>query len=201
MRRALLIPAVLGAILAGCGDSTPPASTPPSPKDELAGYSQGVRDYYGGEHHDTGGDPNAEVEAEYHQPPKPAEAGVGESITLTGTNIGVRMRVTVTGVHTVRVRGKRYTAVDLRLQSTGITIYEGELRQAAVTCPGGEPQPVAEGVRAPCSHGLDDGVRIDVGLGKHGCLVFEAQDDARPERLQLALETVPTTAGGIWNLG
>ena len=65
-----------------------------------------------------------DVEAEYHQPPKPAEAGLGETITLTGTNIGVRLRVTVTGVKRV----SSYLAVELALENTGIANHEGVLR-------------------------------------------------------------------------
>ena len=52
-----------------------------------------MRDYYGDGHDGDGG-----VEAEYHQPPKPATGGIGDAITLTGTNIGVRLRVTPTRV-------------------------------------------------------------------------------------------------------
>ena len=60
-----------------------------------------MKDFYGGTHPVAEeGSPEA-VEEEYHQPPKPAEAGLGETITLTGTNIGVRLRVTVTGVKRV----------------------------------------------------------------------------------------------------
>jgi hypothetical protein len=204
MRTTLLI-SVLTVFLAGCGAHKTPTAAAPKPaatvKDELAGYSAGVRDYYGGEHPHTDGDPNAEIEAEYHQPPKPAEAGAGGTITMTGTNIGVRFEVTVTGVHTVRARGNRYTAVDVVLESTGITIYEGELRQAELTYADGKPRQVAQGAAASCSNDLDAHVRIDVGASKRGCLLFPAQGDERPARLQLALETVPTQAGGIWNLG
>ena len=76
-----------------------------------------------------------DVEAEYHQPPQPAEAGLGETITLTGTNIGVRLRVTVTGVKRVG----DHQAVELGLENTGITNYEGEFTHAAVTYGDGEP--------------------------------------------------------------
>ena len=70
--------------------------------DPVEGYSQGVKDFYGSDvHPETEEGSIEDVEAEYHQPPKPAEAGLGETITLTGTNIGVRMRVTVTGVKRV----------------------------------------------------------------------------------------------------
>ena len=99
---------VLLAVLAfaGCGGKESPKATltaTPTTAAEDGGYSQGVKDFYG----DADAHPEAEagstedVEAEYHQPPKPAEAGLGETITLTGTNIGVRLRVTVTGVKRV----------------------------------------------------------------------------------------------------
>jgi hypothetical protein len=198
MRNAVLIP-LLAAALTACGGSDKPPATPTptaTPADALAGYSEGVRSYYGG----AAADPHGGVEAEYHQPPKPAEATVGEPITLTGSNIGVRMDVTVTGTRTVRVSGEAYTAVELELESTGITVYEGELRNATLTYPEGDPLGVAEGVRAPCSNGLDTAIRVDVGDTLKGCLVFPAQSDVAPERLQLALETVPAEAGGIWTL-
>ena len=123
--------------------------------DPLEGYSQGVKDFYGSDVHPEAEEGSIEdVEAEYHQPPKPAEAGLGETITLTGTNIGVRMRVTVTGVKRV----SSYQAVELELESTGITNYEGALSSAALTYGDGEPQPLVEGATAPCSKdlGFDD---------------------------------------------
>jgi hypothetical protein len=187
----------LAALLAGCGESEP-APTPAPRATGLEGYSQGVRDYYVAVHPVPPDDSHAAVEAEYHQPPKPAEAGVGEAITLTGTNIGVRLRATV---KRVRDAGA-YTAVDLALENTGITVYEAPLRQAALTLPDGRTVPLEPGARAGCSHGLDaERVRIDVGKKRTGCLLFPRAGDEAPERLQLALEIVPTEAGGIWNLG
>ena len=47
---------------------------------------------------------NEDVEEEYHQPPKPASADLGETITLTGNNIGVRLRVTPTALLDPRAR-------------------------------------------------------------------------------------------------
>ena len=98
-------------LLAGCGDSKDdpsPAAATPAPTEaeahvdeDLEGYSQGVKDYYGEVHTSTTGDDHIDVETEYHQPPKPAEAALGEPITLTGTNIGVRLKVTPTKVETV----------------------------------------------------------------------------------------------------
>jgi hypothetical protein len=43
-------------------------------------------------------------------------------------------------------------------------------------------------------------LRLDVARKTSGCLLFEARGSERPERFQLALEIVPTEAGGIWNL-
>ena len=95
-----------------------------------------------------------------------------------------------------------YTAVHLKLENTGITVYEAPLRNAAVSYADGDPVGVAEGASAKCSKGLDqDPWRNDVGRTKTGCLLFPAHGDLPPERFQLALEIVPTTAGGIWNLG
>ena len=82
----------------------PAADAPPPPRrprrrrredPDLAGYSQGVKDYYVEIHNEPTGDAETDVETEYHQPPRPAEAGLGEPITLTGTNIGIRQKVTV----------------------------------------------------------------------------------------------------------
>ncbi|MDA0169484.1 hypothetical protein OJ998_10335 [Solirubrobacter taibaiensis] len=194
---------VLFAVLAvaGCGGQESPKATPTAtPAAEEGGYSQGVKDYYGdGEAHPEAEEGSIEdVESEYHQPPTPAEAGLGETITLTGTNIGVRLRVTVTGVEQV----DDHQAVQLELESTGITNYDGEFTQAAVTYGDGTTKPVAKGANAPCSNTLDlPSVSIPVGAKTTGCLLFPTSGSESPTRFQLALETVPTEAGGIWNLG
>jgi hypothetical protein len=200
MRKLILLSAVL-ALLAGCGGSSddPPSASTPTPAateeetHDLEGYSQGVKDYYGGAHEHAEGD----VEAEYHQPPKPAEAGLGETITLTGTNIGVRFDVTVTEVEPA---SDDLMAVSLKMLSTGITIYDSPLDHATVTYPGGEPVGVAAGESAECSNGFDEPLRIEVGDEISGCLLFPTSGDDLPERFQLALEVVPVEAGGIWNL-
>jgi hypothetical protein len=208
--RTLLGTMLLAVLLAGCGENQQAATTPPAAAPEatatdaakedpdLAAYSQGVKDYYVEIHNEPTGDPESDIESEYHQPPRPAEAGLGETITLTGTNIGIRLRVTVTKVERVG----EHTAVQLKLRNTGIAVYEAPLQNAAVTYPGGEPMPVAKGARATCSHTFDsDALRIDVGRSRTGCLLFPGEGRTVPERFQLALEIVPTTAGGIWNLG
>ena len=145
--------AVLAAVAAGCGAEEPaasagsaPTATPTMTEHVKAahqfekGHSNAVREYYGDEH---SGEQDGDVEAEYHQPPRPASGGIGDTITLTGSNIGVRMRVTVTGlVDQVRTprpagAGMRYLAVKLRMRSTGITLLEGEMREAVVHYDGG----------------------------------------------------------------
>jgi hypothetical protein len=190
-------------LLAGCGSEkrAQPTPTPPPQRAEdpdLAGYSQGVKDYYVEVHDGPTGDEHADVEAEYHQPPKPAEAGLGDAITLTGVNIGIRQKVTVTKVD----RAGDYTAVHLKLENTGITVYEAPLRNATVTYADGDPVGVEEGASAACSKGMDaDPWRLDVGRTKTGCLLFPSHGELPPDRFQLALEIVPANAGGIWNLG
>jgi hypothetical protein len=150
--------------------------------------------------------PWSDVEAEYHQPPRPASGRVGDTITLTGTNIGVRLRTTVTGLvdpatSTESPRpGMRYVGVPLRLRSTGIAIHEGPLQGARLRYPGGAAKPLL-GVKAGCSRGFDGNVRIDVGLRARGCLLFEVPENAEPREFVLALETVPPAAGGRWRLG
>jgi hypothetical protein len=207
--------ALVALAIAGCADkqaeTTPtPAATTPAPeldehghdlsqaqKKDLTGYSQGVRDYYG----DTvpvgkTGEEQLDIEIEYHQPPDPPEAAIGEPITLTGTQIGVRLKVIVDKVEDL---GKQ-TAVHLKLESTGITIHDDAFREATVTYSDGKTVKV-EPKRVKCSNGFDGVVRLDVLRKTHGCLVFPKSGDAEPQQFQMALENVPVTAGGIWNLG
>lgn len=210
MRKAVPILALV-ALLAGCGgDQQDPVSTPAptatataAAGDPLASYSEGVRKYYAGADPSAVDDPGADAETRYFQPPRPGEADVGDPIILTGSNIGVQLKTTVTGVETVDVGGKEYNAVEVELDNDagGITVHDSELKSATVTYPDGKVQPVAErGIKAACSNSFDDSVRIDVGATEKGCLLFAA-GSGPPERFQLALETVPVEAGGIWNLG
>src|SRR3954451_6348699 len=119
MHKAVPILAAL-VVLVGCGDSKPAAT--PAPKATataaaaataapLAGYSEGVRKYYAGADPKAADDPTADAEVNYFQPPRPAETGLGGTITLTGANIGVKVETTVTGVKTIESAGKQYTAV------------------------------------------------------------------------------------------
>ena len=209
--RKLLASTLLVLVFGACGDNqdgatkptptTPPAdaTAPPAAAeaDDLEGYSQGVKDFYGGAPAHAEDGSHADVEVEYHQPPKPAEAGLGETITLTGSNIGVRLRVTVTGVKRV----SKYMAVDLAFENTGIANYEGSLLSAAVTYGDGSPRKVIEGATASCSVDLAPPIIfIPVGAKTRGCLLFPPSGSQTPERFQLALENVPVEAGGIWNL-
>ena len=195
--RKLMFAALAALAFAACGGEDSPKTTPTT--EDAGGYSQGVMDYYG----DGDAHPEAEagsiedVESEYHQPPKPAEAGLGETITLTGSNIGVRMRVTVTGVERV----SSYQAVELEFESTGITNYDGPISSAALTYGDGEPQPLVEGATASCSGDLGvPSIFIPTGGKASGCLLFPPSQSGEPERFQLALEAVPVEAGGIWDL-
>ncbi|HWK27579.1 MAG TPA: hypothetical protein VNS09_13510 [Solirubrobacter sp.] len=187
----------LAALIAGCGDKAATSDPTPAPRATgLEGYSKGVRDYYVSLAPAPPDDEHAAIEAEYHQPPKPAEAPLGGTITLTGTNIGVRLRATVKRVEPVG----DHTAVQLALENTGITVYEGPLREATLTHEDDGWVAVDPRAHAECSNGLDqETVRIDVGETLDGCLLFP-QTDGEPTRLQLALEIVPAAAGGIWNL-
>jgi hypothetical protein len=136
-----------------------------------------------------------DIESEYHKPPSPARSALGGTITLTGTNIGIRQKVTVTGVS----QTGKWLAVQLRLENTGITNYEGPLR-SAVLRHGSKSRKVAVGAHAACSNGFDaETVFIAVGESASGCLLFPA-GDAPPSELQLALEIVPVSEGGVWSL-
>jgi len=205
--------AVLAALAGGCGSDEPepsggpePASTPEQVKAETHGFEKGhsaaIRKYYGDVHeHGAEGD----VEAEYHQPPRPAKGAIGDTITLTGSNIGVRMKVKVTGVvdpaeaSPPASAGNRYVAVKLGMRSTGIAVLDGELRSGLLSYDGGRAE-VAFGVEADCSNGFQAGVRIDDTAPKSGCLVFEIPESARPREVQFALEQVPAEVGGRWRL-
>ena len=216
----MVVMAVLGVLVAGCGsDDSPPSASTATPEPAEAtptptaaataepfeeGHSRAVREFYGGG--DAPVPPDGDVEAEYHQPPRPATGAIGDTITLTGTNIGVRMRTTVTDLidpaETSRPPrdGKRYVGVGLGLRSTGIAVYEGQLASARLRYAGGAADPVL-GVKADCSNGFDkDTVRIDTEQQASGCVLFEVPEDAEPRELLFALETVPPAAGGRWSL-
>lgn len=204
MRKVLGV-LVLAAMLAGCGDSDSktdeptPSATAAAEQEagghDLEGYSEGVTAFYGKPHVHEG--EGGDVEAEYHQPPMPPETALGGPITLTGSNIGVRMVMTATKLS----RERDFTVIEFEAENTGIANFEGAFQNAEVTYDDGEAKPVAKGEKADCSNGWDaDYLRIDTSAKVEGCLVFPTSGSAKPERLQLALEDVPTDAGGIWNL-
>lgn len=192
--RKLLAGALLALAFGACGDK----KEAPEPRATVAGYSDGVKAYYGDAPHPEAEPGSLEdVEAEYHQPPKPAEAKLGETITLTGSNIGIRLEVTVEDVRRV----DDYVAVDVAFNSTGITNYEAPFASAAVTFPDGRSEPVIPDATAACSRDIDFPTTfIPVGGQAAGCLLFAAAGPELPERLQFALESVPVEAGGIWHL-
>jgi hypothetical protein len=203
MHKAVPILALV-AVLAGCGgsdtpDPTPTATATVAATDGLSGYSEGVREYYAGAQLDAADDPGADAETKYFQPPRPAEANLGDKIRLTGANIGVQVDVTPTTVEQVEVDGDKYTAVDVQFNNDagGITVLDGEI-PAELTYADGKAKPPVKDVKAPSCKATVH-VRIDVGDKHAACLLFPASD-TEPERLQLSLETVPVTAGGIWNL-
>jgi hypothetical protein len=181
----LIATAVLAVLIAGC-DSNKQTEQAGAPAPEpTATFWEG----------------DADVEEEYHQPPKPASGGIGDTITLTGSNVGVRMRVTVTGlVDRTGPRG-RYLGVKLRMRSNGIAVYESELRNAVVRYSNGRRARVAFGVKAPCSNGFERDMRLDNPGKAAGCVLFRRPDSAKPKTMRLALETQPVAEGGLWRLG
>lgn len=147
-------------------------------------------------------------EEEFHQPPRPRRAALGETITMTGTNIGVRLRVRATRVMDPAGAdgrppraGRRYVAVELQLANTGITVFESPLGDAELAVGAGRRVAPADGAGASCSNGLDAPLRLDVGDRTAGCLVFEVPAERQPTSLQLALEAEPVADGGTWELG
>ena len=130
--------------------------------------------------------PGGDVEAEYHQPPRPATGAIGDTITLTGTNIGVRLDTTVTGLvdpaeasrpprRREALRRRRPAAATAR----GSPSTTAALESARLRYDGGAAEPVL-GVKADCSNGFEDVVRIDVGLKARGCLLFQVPDLRAP---------------------
>ncbi len=184
---ALLVLGAFAFVATGCGSSDPePANTVDA---ELP----------------TEEDSHA-IEEEYNQPPKPAQTTLGKTIVLNGINIGVRLRATATrlldpapGVSKPAPAGKRYVAVELDAESTGIAIFESEIRNAALSYGGGRAGPVRS-VTASCTNGFDGIVRLDVGLRTKGCVLFRIPEDAKPKLFQLALESRPVQDGGKWTL-
>jgi hypothetical protein len=181
----LIATVVLAVLIVGCGSNKQTEQTAAPAPEPTATFWEG----------DQG------VEEEYDQPPKPASGGIGDTITLTGSNVGVRMRVTVTGLADRTGPGRRYLGVKLRMRSTGITVYESELRSAVVRYGDGRRAEVAFGVKARCSHGFQRDLRVEVGETAKGCVLFRRPAGATPRSMRLALETEPVAQGGLWRLG
>src|SRR4051794_13396031 len=122
--RTLIAITLLAAAVGGCGSSSNEKPAPPAPAKstpvpvataDLSGYSKGVKTFYAGIPAEPPEDPELATEAEYHQPPRPAEARMGDAITATGSNDGGRLGGTGTG-------GKRPgppTAGDLPARDNG----------------------------------------------------------------------------------
>ena len=94
-------------------------------------------------------------------------------------------------------------AVDLTIESTGITVYDGPMRARADHLPGEKAARALDkgAERRVLERASTTIVRIDVARNAQRLPALPARPgDAMPERFQLALETVPVDAGGIWNL-
>ncbi|HET8759369.1 MAG TPA: hypothetical protein VFM58_25345 [Solirubrobacteraceae bacterium] len=182
----LIATAVLAVLIAGCGSNKQTEQTAAPAPAPTATVWEGDLD----------------VEEEYDQPPQPASGRIGDTITLTGSNVGVRMRVTVTGLVDRTGPAGRYLAVKLRMRSTGIAVYESELRNALVRYADGRRARAAFGVKTSCSHGFQRHLRVEVGASVTGCVAFRRPaGGATPRTLRLALETEPVRDGGLWRLG
>ena len=97
----------------------------------------------------------------------------------------MRFDVTVTDVKPVE---DDLMAVYVKLESTGITIYDRPMEQASITYPDEEPTPLDTEASAKCSNGLDEIVRIDVLRSRKGCLLFPRSGDE-------AARALPARAG------
>jgi hypothetical protein len=177
--------AVLAALVCGCGSKE---------KDQASAAAAPTPE-------PTFWEGDTDVEEEYHQPPKPASGGIGDTITLTGSNIGVRLRVTVTGLVDRTGPGGRYLGVKLRLHNTGIAVFEGELRQAVVRYADGRRARIAFGVKAPCSNGFQRHMRFENPNRVNGCVLFRRPAGTEPRTMRFALESNPVSEGGLWRLG
>ena len=113
----------------------------------------------------------------------------------------MRLRVTVTGLADRTGPGGRYLGVKLRMRSTGITVFESEMRNARVRYSNGRRAPAAFGVKAGCSHGFQRHMRVAVGATVRGCVLFRRPAGAQPRTFKLALESEPIQQGGLWRLG
>ncbi len=204
----LLATAALATAATGCGggDDAPRPERAAAPAFGERQHEAAVRDFYGtlrAEPSATAEEFGGATEEEFHQPPVPLQAAVGDAITLTGTNLGVRLRVTVLGVKdpgAEAAAGTRRVAVRLGLVNDGIAVFESQLTGAELRA-GDRAVPVADGERAGCSNGFDGPLRLDVGNRARGCLVFDVPAGVRASDLLLALEQVPAEAGGRWRLG
>ena len=217
MHKAVPIFALV-ALLAGCGgDKQDPAPTPVATATATATGDGGRRtirsratrracaSYYAGADPSAVDDPNADAEVAL-LPAAASRRGQARRHDHPDRREHRRAspRSTVTGVETVEVDGKEYTAVELELDNDvgGITVLDSELKSATLTYPDGKVQPVAKrGVKAPLLELVrrDRAHRRRRQARRAACSSPPA--DGPPERFQLALETVPADAGGIWNLG
>ena len=165
---------------------------------DLEGYSPASSRTTTASAHEHADDAAGNIEAEYHQPPKPAEAGLGEAIELTGTEIGVRFHVTVTDVKPL---DDELMAVYVKLESTGIAIYDRPMEQATITYPGEDPTPLDTDASAECSNGFDGILRIDVLPQPQWAACCSRGPATRcPSASSSRSRSCPTEAGGIWNL-
>ena len=120
---------------------------------------------------------DGDVEAEYHQPPRPATGGVGDTITLTGSNIGVRMRVTLTGLSDPISAsrppraGTRYVAANLGSAAPASRSWRASSTKRCSTYGARTAKPVLGVQSAACSNGFDEPLRIEVGNSRDGLRV------------------------------
>ena len=141
------------------------------------------------------GAPIAGVEAEYHQPPKPVDRRHrrhDHADRLQHRRPAARQRPRASSTRPTP-RGRRATgcggsACPSRFTTRASRSTTSVLGNALLRYAPRRAARPALGVKAGCSHGFDDIVRIDVGLRARGCLLFQVPVSARPRQLQLALK-------------
>ena len=198
----MVVIAVAGVLVAGCGsgDSPPSASTTtpepaaatptptPAHADRRAASRRATRapcvEYYGGGEAPV----PTRLGRRGRVPPAaaPGDRRIGDTITLTGTNIGVRLDTTVTGSSTPLETAQSPRAgqsLCRRRPAAGQHRHRHPRQPARERAPALRPavQPSPSSASRRTARTASTGiVRIEVGPQARGCLLFEVPESAAP---------------------